>query len=66
MRYEAHVTAFDVMDQVHIAVVVKCQQSVAEGHPVEILAFCTDVQGEGIDHPRPWLRDALVAALEML
>lgn len=66
MRYEAHVTAFDVMDQVHVAVVVKCQQSVAEGHPMEILTFCTDVQGEGIDSPTLWLRDALVALLEFL
>jgi hypothetical protein len=66
MRYEARVTAFDVMDQVHIALVVKCQQSVAEGHPMEVLALSCSIAGEGVDDAHHWVRDALVALLEYL
>lgn len=66
MRYEATLTAFDVMDQVWISVRVRSQQSVAEGHPVEVLTGSECIAGVGEDDPRQWLLDALVGLIEAL
>lgn len=66
MRYEAHISAYDVMDQVTIGCTLRCQQSVAEGDPMTVLAIGTDLRGEGISDPREWLRDALIGLLEVL
>lgn len=66
MRYEAHVSAYDVMDQVTIGCIVRGQQSVAEGHPIVLLSIATEIAGEGISDPREWLRDALIGILEAL
>lgn len=65
MWYQLRVTAYDVMDLVHISVSVSGREDGAlEIAPV--LSFSTDVRGEGIADPREWVRDALVAALEAL
>jgi hypothetical protein len=66
MRYEAHISAYDVMDMVTIGCTLRCQQSVAEGSPVVVLAIGTDLRGEGITDPREWLKDALIGLLEAL
>jgi len=66
MRYEARLTAFDMLDQVHIALVIleagdapQCSQQV-------VLRSMTTVRGTGESDPSEWARDALVAALETL
>jgi len=66
MRYEARVTAFDVLDQVHVAVVVYGPE--LEGSIGQEVVMSTSVaaQGTGESNPRQWTIDALVALLEVL
>ncbi len=66
MRYEAKVSCFDVLDEVFVGVSLKDSQTVAEGHPVELVSVQVFLQGEGISDPREWLRDALCALIEAL
>lgn len=66
MRYEARVTAYDVMDKVMIALVVLEASDVPQASQQVVLRSTTTVQGEGESDPSQWARDALVAALEAL
>jgi len=66
MRYEARVTAYDVMDQVAIALVVVGQESTGLHTSVPLLTRSTTVQGTGEPDVEEWVRDALVALLETL
>lgn len=66
MYFTATVTCYDVMDKIGITANVY-----AYGPDPEVRAECvyhkvTTVQGEGVDSPREWLQDALVALLEAL
>jgi hypothetical protein len=64
MRYEVHISAYDVMDVVTIGCILKCQKSVAEGSAVPVLTVGTVIAGQGEDDPREWLIDVLVGLLE--
>lgn len=66
MRYEARVTAFDMLDQVHVALVVLEASSLPQVSTKVVLRSMTTVRGEGESDPSAWARDALVAILETL
>jgi hypothetical protein len=66
MRYEARVTAYDVMDQVCVAVVVLEASDVPQVSQQVVLRSVTTVRGEGESDPSEWARSALIAALEAL
>lgn len=66
MRYEARVTAYDVMDKVCVALVVLEASDVPQVSTQVVLRTVTTVQGEGEADPSAWARDALVALLESL
>lgn len=66
MRYEARVTAFDVLDKVHVAVAIYEADQVPQGSSRLVATRVTAVQGTGESDPFLWTRDALVAALETL
>jgi hypothetical protein len=66
MRYEARLSAYDVMDQVHVGCNVRATEGELWAPAVEVLLVTTTIRGEGISDPREWLRDALIALLETL
>jgi hypothetical protein len=66
MRYELKVTAYDVLDQVHISVILRSSENDPESKPHTELQYVTTYAGEGITDPGAWVRDTLVAALEAL
>ena len=66
MRYEARVTAYDVMDQITVAVVVLMAGDHPQASAEVVLRSVTTVQGEGESDPSEWARSALIAALESL
>lgn len=66
MRYEARLTAYDVMDKVCVALVVLEASDAPQVSTTVVLRTVTTVQGEGEPDPSSWARDALVAALETL
>ena len=66
MRYEARVTAYDVLHQVQVTLVVYSNDGAEEGHYSPVLTLSDTFAGEGEGDPREWARDALVALLERL
>ena len=66
MRYEARVTAFDVLDRVHVALVVLEAGETPQASDRVVLRSVTTVRGEGESDPSLWARDALIAVLETL
>jgi len=66
MRYEARVTAFDMLDQVHVTLGVWVTGESALSRPEIALSSTITVQGEGESDPTLWARDALIALLETL
>lgn len=66
MRYEARVTAYDVMHQVQVTLVVYSNEGAEEGHYQPVLSITDTVAGEGQGDPREWARDALLAIMERL
>lgn len=66
MRYEARVTAFDVLDQVHVAMVVYQAGDIPQVSTQVVLRSVTTVRGTGELDPSEWAKDALIAALESL
>ena len=66
MRYEARMSAYDVMDQIWVTVSLHSQQDVAAGIGTALVHVSTQVAGTGESAPLEWLRDALVSALEAL
>jgi hypothetical protein len=66
MRYEARLTAYDVMDLVHVQVAIYGSGD-QPGDPTGLLGTSTStVLGTGESDPWQWARDALVSALENL
>lgn len=64
MRFRAHLTAYDAIDQV-----VACVQVYEDGTPSKaerdpVVTRVVRVQGTGEDDVHSWLRDVLVAVLE--
>lgn len=66
MRYEARVTAFDVLDMVHVAVALYRTGNSTEGPTLLVGTRVSVAQGIGESDPWQWARDALVQALENL
>lgn len=66
MRYEARVTAFDVLDQVHVALVIYQAGDIPQVSTQVVLRSVTTVRGTGELDPSEWAKDALIAALESL
>lgn len=66
MRFEATITAYDVMDQVMVAYTLRERPDNPEAPTLIVLRGVSTVRGEGQSDPREWLSDALVAALETL
>lgn len=66
MWYIATVNAYDALDRVVVAAVLRATAG-GTGDPVEDVLQCvTTIPGVGEDDPREWLRDALVGLLEAL
>lgn len=66
MRYEARLTAFDMLDQVHIVLGVFQSDGLSEVPHTLVAQRVLTVRGTGESDPFQWARDALVAALEDL
>lgn len=66
MRYEARITAYDMLDQVCVAAVLFSTPELETATPVPVLKTVVTLAGEGITDPHLWLRDALCALAETL
>lgn len=66
MRYEARVTAYDVMDKVCVALVVLEAGDLPQISTRVVLRTVTTLPGEGESDPSLWAKDALVGLLETL
>jgi len=66
MRYEARITAYDMLDQITVALVVLETQDYPEFSTQVVLRTVTTVPGEGESDPSEWAKSALIAALESL
>lgn len=66
MRYEARITAYDVMDKITVALVILEAGEVPQTTQQVVLRSVTTVQGEGESDPSEWAKAALIAALETL
>jgi len=64
MRYEARITAYDMLDQVVIAAVVLEAAGTPQASTAVVWRHLETMRGTGELDPRQWLRDILVAALE--
>jgi hypothetical protein len=60
----ARIEAFTMLGVVHLAATVRTDTP--EAATERVLALSTDVLDDGETDPRLWLRDALVALLEVL
>jgi len=66
MRYEARITAYDMLDQICVAIVLVALYDDPLSTPEVVLKRVSSLQGSGESEPTEWIRDALVAALETL
>lgn len=67
MRYYCYVSGFDMLDEITLQAVVKCdRRDIGEGEPLEVLRCSTTFKGVGEPDPREWLKDALIGLLEEL
>lgn len=66
MRYEARVTAFDVLDKVHVALALYGDPDEVGGPSLLVGTRVSIAQGSGESDPWRWARDALVQMLEDL
>lgn len=66
MRYEASLSAFDMLDQVHVFVTLRATPESVGAHQETVLVRSTTVPGTGEGDPVEWVRDALLAILETL
>lgn len=66
MRYEARVSAYDVLDQVWVGLSLSSQEDQVSTHPEIVLHISTQIEGTGESDPREWARDALIGLLEAL
>lgn len=66
MRYELRLTAFDMLDQVHIAGTVYMTTDRPGEVSRPVLTWTTTVRGTGQSDLIPWTTDSLIAAMEAL
>lgn len=66
MRYDAHISVYDVLDEVWIAYTVVETSNELPPTSRQVLKGTVQQRGEGHSDPSRWLLDALVAAAETL
>ena len=66
MRYEARITAYDMLDRITVAATLWETAERDDSTPEPLLRTVITVPGEGITDPRLWLRDALLSLVETL
>lgn len=66
MRYEARITAYDMLDKVTVAATLWNTSSNDDRQLEPLLRTVVTVAGEGETDPGTWLRDALLALAETL
>jgi len=66
MRYELRVTAFDMLDKIHVGVVLLRQGDEPGAPSLPVGTRVSTQQGTGESEPWLWARDALVQAIESL
>ena len=65
-RFEMRVIAYDVMDQIHVAVSFREMEASLDHFQTWDSLVVTDIQGTGETDRRAWVQDALIAAIEAL
>lgn len=66
MWYVTTINAYDALDRVVVAAVVRATAGGTGDPIVDVLQHVATIDGVGEDDPREWLRDALVGLLESL
>lgn len=66
MWYVTTINAYDALDRVVVAAVVRATAGGTGDPIVDVLQHVHTIEGVGEDDPREWLRDALVGLLESL
>lgn len=66
MRYVASVHAYDVVDQVWVAAVVRDHDTITLDQSIEVFALSDTFAGVGEPDAKEWLKDALIALVEAL
>jgi len=66
MYYTATVNAYDALDRVIIAVVLRCKEEASSSSSSYVETLAAEIQGTGETDAREWLKDALVGLLETL
>jgi len=66
MWYVATINAYDALDRVVVAAVVRATAGAVGDPVVDVLHHVCTINGVGEDDEREWLRDALVGLLEDL
>lgn len=64
MRFRAHLTAYDAIDQVHAVVQVYEDGTPSKAERDPVVTTSVRVQGTGENDAAEWLRDVLIAVLE--
>lgn len=64
MRYRLHLSAWDIMGNVHVAASLFDDQLEVKEHREPVWEATVEVRGVGESEPHEWIRDALVALLE--
>lgn len=59
MRYEARLTAYDMLDQIHVALVVTTTPEEGPGAPSTVLAMTATARSRGISGATDWTREVL-------
>lgn len=62
MRYELRLTAYDVMDRVHLALTVTETQGPSDAASQTVLHMIGGMLGRGADDPRTWAQEVLRTA----
>lgn len=65
-RFEMRLIAYDVLDQVHVAISFREQDDALDHFQTWDSLVVTTIQGTGETDRRAWVQDALIAALERL
>lgn len=66
MHRTASISAFDVLDTMHVTVTIRDWDFDASERPTPEFHTATTVPSDGADTPQEWLRDVLVGLLESL
>jgi hypothetical protein len=66
MRYELRLTAFDMLDEVHVGGSCYMTPDDPSEPRAKVWASSTSVPGEGCTEATDWIREALIAMLEAL